>query len=114
MDTLHYHLDAKKVKASGGAELVALVPRAVPASSGSRGEVLDFARCRQKLETKNAWEALNRAAGDVADGEEEPEPAFSPTPKARSSHGLDWLEVCASVAVIWVSLCAGWAFLRLL
>ena len=111
MDTLYYHFNAKKVKVSGESDLVALVPRAIPTPLDSRGEVLDFARCRQRLETQNAWTALNQAAWDVADEEEEPE---LPAPKTRSIHGMDWLETCASVAVMLVSLCAGWAFLRLL
>ena len=50
MDTIYYHLNAKKVKVSGGADLVTLIPVAAPGSPEGRGEILDFARCRQRLE----------------------------------------------------------------
>lgn len=115
MDTIYYNLNAKKVKVSGGADLVTFVPTAIPAPSENRGEVLDFARYRRKLETKNAWKDLNRVSEDVMDVEEEEmEPVSAPVPRARRSHALDWLEVAASAAVILLSLCAGWAFLHVI
>lgn len=114
MDTIYYNLNAKKVKVSGGADLVTFVPTAIPSLSENRGEVLDFARYRRKLETKNAWRDLNQVSQDVVDVEEEKEPVSAPAPKARRPHGMDWLEACATTAVILLSLCAGWAFLHII
>ncbi len=112
MDTIYYHLNAIKVKVSGGADLLTFVPAAAPAPAEAKGEVLDFARCRQKLETKAAWRDLSFAAAEAAAPEEleDPEPVL---PHARRERAANWLELCASVAVIAVSLAAVAAFLRL-
>lgn len=112
MDTVYYYLNAKKVKVSGGADLLTFVPTAVPAPAGGTGEVLDFARGRQRLETKAAWKALSQAALETPEEiNEEPRcaPAL-PSPKERAA---GWLELCASAAVIAVSVAAIIAFLHL-
>ena len=96
MDTIYYHLNARKVKVSGGADLVTFVPVSAPVPAEGRGEVLDFARCRQRLETKSAWKELVS-------------PAQAPSRRERLS---GWLELWASAAVIAVSLAAILAFLR--
>lgn len=114
MDTIYYHLNARKVKVSGGADLVTFLPVSLPAEDAPRGEVLDFTRCRQRLETKDAWRDLTRAA-EEASWEEEP-PAAPPVPQgslSRREKVAGWLELCASAAVIAVSLAAVIAFLSL-
>lgn len=117
MDTVYYNLQAKRVKVSGGADLVTFLPASAPAPGQGAGEVLDFARCRQKLETKAAWKELRQAAyapeEDFPTGEASPEAPVSP---ARSSHreqAAGWLELAASAAVIAMSIAAVLAFLRL-
>lgn len=110
MDTVYYHLNARKVKVSGGADLVTFVPVSAPAPAQGAGEVLDFARCRQRLETKAAWKGLVEAAGEEYAEPEQPAPSASiPARRERLS---GWLELCASAAVIAVSLAAVLAFLK--
>ena len=112
MDTIYYHLNARKVKVSGGADLVTFIPVSAPAPAEGKGEVLDFARCRQRLETKAAWKGLVEAAGEDSPAEEElPAAGCRPTPTRRECLS-GWLELCASAAVIAVSLAAIFAFLR--
>ena len=112
MDTIYYNLSAKRVKVSGGADLLTFVtaPAAAPAP-GAVGEVLDFARCRQRLETKEAWKQLNQTAQDAPEVrqacEEEALPALT-----RRERAANWLELSTSAAVIAVSLAAVTAFLR--
>lgn len=106
MDTIYYHLNARKVKVSGGADLVTFVPVSAPAPGSGKGEVLDFARCRQRLETQSAWRDLVSAAQEA---EEDLTPARAPSRRDRLS---GWLELCASAAVIAVSLAAIVAFLK--
>ncbi len=153
MDTTYYRFETRKVKVSGGADLLTIVPAPVAAPAG---EVLDFDRCRRRLETKSAWQGLAKAAAEVsfpaagadedtayeaaAPAEKAPEgvstesrplsgkkghrsaPARKPSPSAklhsavqtvRTSRAGSWLELCASVAMILVCVCAGWAFLAL-
>ena len=115
MDTIYYHLNARKVKVSGGADLVTFVPVAAPAPAEGKGEVLDFARCRQRLETREAWKSLARAAQETPQAEElllEEAPAPQP-PLSRREWAAGWMELCASAAVIAVSIAAVFAFLRL-
>lgn len=114
MDTVYYHLNARKVKVSGGADLVTFLPAAVSAPQSGGGEVLDFARCRQRLETKAAWKDLTRAAEETPQVEEAEETVSPQPPLTRRERAMNWLEVCASAAVIAVSLAAVIAFLRLL
>lgn len=108
MDTVYYNLKARRVKVSGGEELVTFVPAPAPAPAG---EVLDFARCRQRLERKDAWRALERTAL-------EPETAEERVGEKRAGAGrreraANWLELSATLAVILVSLSAALAFFRL-
>ncbi len=113
MDTVYYHLNARRIKVSGGADLVTFVPAAAPAEG--KGEVLDFAQCCRRLETKAAWRDLARAAEAVPAGEAEPGEAPVPQPSpSRQEQAAGWLELCASAAVIAVSLAAVFAFLRLM
>lgn len=160
MDTTYYSFETKKIKVSGGADMLAVVPAAAPASPA--GEVLDFALCRRRLETKAAWKGLAQAVESVKTPEEfdgdqvyeavAPAPAAKapetapaatrpladkpapvkrapkatqakmPSPVAklrravravRMSRAGGWLELCASLAVILVCVCAGWGFLAL-
>lgn len=118
MDTVYYTLKTRKVKVSGGADLLSFVSAAVPAPAApGGGEVLDFARCRQRLETKAAWKDLARAAEEApACPEDGEDGAAAASPRSRR-HGLEraagWMELCASAAVLLVSLCAALAFLSL-
>lgn len=110
MDTIYYHLNARKVKVSGGADLVTFVPVSAPAPGSGKGEVLDFARCRQRLETQSAWRDLVSAAQEEQpEAEEDLTPAQAPSRRERLS---GWLELWASAAVIAVSLAAIVAFLK--
>ena len=116
MDTIYYHLNAKKVKVSGGADLITFVPTAVPAPAEGKGEVLDFARCRQRLETREAWKTLTQAAQEPMQAEEPMEvdtPALQ-APLSRRERAASWLELCATASIIAVSLAAVIAFLHLL
>lgn len=110
MDTIYYTLNTRRVKVSGGADLLTFVPAPAPAPA-ERGQVLDFARCRQRLETKEAWKQLNQTAQDAPEVrqacEEEALPALT-----RRERAANWLELSTSAAVIAVSLAAVTAFLR--
>lgn len=114
METVYYRLQAKRVKVSGGADLVTFLPASAPAPEQGKGEVLDFARCRQRLETKAAWKELRQAAlpPEEAPAAEEISQASFPRP-SRRERAAGWLEIAASAAVIAVSLAAVFAFLRL-
>ncbi len=121
MDTVYYRLNTRKVKVSGGADLVTFVPAPVTEKAG---QVLDFDLCRRKLETKNGWKDLARTAEQVrpagADAvetaaEEDSNAVAGPAPRRRRRAGAtDVLEVLCSAAVLLVSLCAAGAFLALL
>lgn len=161
MDTTYYSFETKKIKVSGGADMLAVVPTPVPASASPAGEVLDFALCRRRLETKAAWKGLAQAVESVKTPEgfeDEVYEAVTPAPAAtapkaapaatqplagktapakrapkaapvkllsliaklrraaravRMSQAGGWLELCASLAVILVCVCAGWGFLAL-
>ncbi len=106
METIYYDLNARRIKVSGGADLVTFVP--TPAAKPT-GEVLDFDRCRRRLETKAAWKELEKTA------EEAGEPA-APAPEGteRRERAADWLELAASAAVIGASVAAAVSFLGLL
>ncbi|MCI8651674.1 MAG: hypothetical protein HFF05_04420 [Oscillospiraceae bacterium] len=115
MDTIYYNVSTRRVKVSGGPDLLTFVPTVVPAPApqnrAAGGEVLDFARCRQRLETKEAWKQLNQTAQDAPEVrqacEEEALPALT-----RRERAANWLELSTSAAVIAVSLAAVTAFLR--
>lgn len=124
MDTIYYTLDTRRVKVSGGADLLTVVTAPAPAAAG---QVLDFDRCRRKLETRAAWKDLTRAAEEAgraqamedwdapaedAAGTEEDRQA-APSPRTRMDRAELWLELAASAAVILLSLCGGAAFLSL-
>lgn len=111
METVYYHLNARRVKVSGGADLVSFVPVAAPAAGGERGEVLDFAQCRQRLETKAAWRELTLAAQEAP---QETEPAELSAAPSRRERASAWLELCASAVTIAVGVAAVVAFLRLI
>lgn len=109
MDTVYYHLNARKVKVSGGSDLVTFVPVSAPVpQEGPKGQVLDFARCCRRLETKTAWKELSAVAEEASWTEEEPEMT---APRPRRERAAGWLELLASAAVIAVSVAAVIAFL---
>lgn len=114
MDTIYYNLSAKRVKVSGGADLLTFVtaPAAAPAP-GAVGEVLDFARCRQRLETREAWKELSRTAEAVSFSDEAPEevPAAAAVRRERRESRLD---LVVSVALLLTAAAAAVAFLQLL
>lgn len=117
MDTIYYNLQAKKIKVSGGADLVTFVPTPVPAPAQGGGEVLDFSRCRRRLETKAAWRELSQTALQVPQAEEAQAPTEENLPQpapSRRERASGWLELCASASVIAMCLAAVFAFLRLL
>lgn len=117
METVYYRLQAKRMKVSGGADLVTFLPTSAPVPGQGKGEVLDFARCRRRLETKAAWKELRQAALSSVEEVPEEAPEEAPASRSRSSRrerAAGWLEIAASAAVIAVSLAAVLAFLRLL
>ncbi len=112
METTYYKLNARKVKVSGGADMTTFVPVAVPAPAPQpqqAGQVLDFDRYRQRLETRAAWQELATAQA----------PAASPVQRRQRSHptkaqrAQNALEVLATLAVLMVSLAATAAFIAL-
>lgn len=114
MDTVYYTLNTRKIKVSGGPDLLTVsldAPVAAPA-----GEVLDFDRCRRKLETKAAWRTLAQTAGSVKEPQEdvEEEPAAAPRTRVRRERVSIWLELWATVAVVLASAAASVAFLSVL
>lgn len=111
METTYYNLNARKVKVSGGADMTTFVPVAVPAPAPRRqsvGEVLDFDRCRQRLETKAAWQ-------DLAQIQDEPREAQRRVRShpSRAQRAQNTLEVLATLAVLVTSLAATVAFIAL-
>ena len=110
MDTVYYNLKARRIKVSGGEELVTFVPAPAPKPAG---EVLDFARCRQRLETREAWKELSRTAEAVSFSDEAPEevPAAAAVRRERRESRLD---LVVSVALLLTAAAAAAAFLQLL
>lgn len=110
MDTIYYTLNTRRVKVSGGADLLTFVPAPAPAE---RGQVLDFARCRQRLETREAWKELSRTAEAVSFSDEAPEevPAAAAVRRERRESRLD---LVVSVALLLTAAAAAAAFLQLL
>lgn len=114
METTYYSFDARKIKVSGGADLLTFVPAAVPTPAGEEAQILDFDRCRRRMETKQAWKDL------AAQAEEEPEedPAgevTAPRPRReRRERAASLLELAATAAVLLVGLAAAAAFFSLL
>lgn len=144
MTTAYYTFQTRKVKVSGGPDLLSLVPVAhteaqaaqddgkvlalkafggVISQAGTReapqAEILDFDFCRRHMETRNAWKALTQAAEDEEQpGEERWEAVDRPeneAPRApRKWQVSEGLELMASAAVIVTALSAAAAFLSLL
>lgn len=113
MDTLYYNVNAKRVKVSGGPDLVRLVPEpvAAPVALPREERVLDFDRCRRELETKAAWQRLERTAHETEDSAGEEAAQYAPLP--RREQASQWLEVAASAAIIVMCAAAVLAFLGL-
>lgn len=144
MTTAYYTFQTRKVKVSGGADLLSLVPVAHPEApaltadgkvlspeafggvipqAGTReapkAEILDFDFCRRHMETKNAWKALTQAAEDEEQPGEERWEAVDRLEGEKPRSPRKWqvsegLELMASAAVIVTALSATAAFLSLL
>ncbi len=117
MDTVYYTLRSRKIKVSGGADLVTFVPAVQPmAKPGEKaaGEVLDFEACKRRLETKAAWKQLAQAAEEAAPADETWEEEPLPAPRPQRERVPLWLELGASAAVIVAALAAAAAFLSVL
>lgn len=106
MDTVYYNLTARRIKVSGGPDLLKFVSTGTALSTGSK--VLDFQRCRRHLETKAALKQLNQEAEEFDEPEAE-HPEIS-TGSSRQGGAWSWLEACASLCVIAVSAAAITAF----
>ncbi len=65
------------------------------------------------METRNAWKGLVRAAREAEPAAAEEDFSAPQAPLTRREKCAGWLELCASAAVIAVSLAAIAAFLRL-
>ncbi len=111
METTYYSLNARKVKVSGGADLLTFVPTPVTAPAVQAAEILDFDRCRRRLETKAAWKELASAAQEEELPEEE---SISQPRRERRDRLSGVLELAASAAVLLVSVAAALAFFSLL
>ena len=124
MDTRFYTLNSRCTKVSGGADLISFVAAPSESSepaapSASAGELLDFERCRLRLERK----AL--LATSAAPQSEEPERMAevselvrltARTPQASEKRGNRWAllaDLIASAAILGVSIAAALSFLRL-
>ena len=94
------------IRASGGSSTPAPAP-------AEKGQVLDFARCRQRLETREAWKELSRTAEAVSFSDEAPEevPAAAAVRRERRESRLD---LVVSVALLLTAAAAAVAFLQLL
>ena len=112
MDTIYYTFQTRKVKVSGGADLLTFVPAPAPAPA-DRGQVLDFARCRQRLETREAWKELSRTAEAVSFSDEAPEDG-TPAAAVRRERRESRLDLVVSVALLLTAAAAVAAFLQLL
>lgn len=114
MDTIYYTFNTRRLKVSGGPDLLTFVPAPAPAPAEG-GQVLDFARCRQRLETKGAWKTLSRTAEAVSLPEEAPQdaPEAAPAPTRRERRE-NWLDLAVSVALLLAAAAAVAAFLPLL
>ena len=99
MDTIYYNVNARRVKVSGGPDLVRLEPVPVAASADlpRQARVLDFDRCRRELETRAAWQRLEQTAREC---EEHGEERGLYTPLPRTQRASQWLEIAASAAII--------------
>ena len=109
MDTTYYTFQSRKIKASGGAELVTFVPAVQPAPQADdtphAGEVLNFDLCRRRLETRSAWKDLT-AAAHAAGAVEITEEQDVPVSPRRPAHGKKararepWAEILASAIAL--------------
>lgn len=107
MKTAYYDLSTRRLKVSGGADLVTLTPAPVELPQETAGQLLNFERCRRQLETRAALRAMGAASGQAPE---------APAPRPRSKHRevyADWLELCASAAVLVVGLIAAGLFFGL-
>lgn len=117
MTTTYYTFRTQRVKVSGGADLLTLVPVAqhAPAEGRRKAEIIDFDVCRKHAETRQAWDTLSQTARkskltEEIRATEEPE---TPSQPARPS-GTERMELIASAAVIVTALSAAAAFLSVL
>ena len=146
MTTAYYTFNTRKVKVSGGPDMLTLVPVAqaepsavsadgkvfvpkafggklpqVEAKSETQAEILDFALCRKHMETRNAWNTLTRAAQGEDEEDDldtcweavEQEEERSDREPSKSEQTMNYLELCATAAVIITALSASIAFLSL-
>ena len=119
MDTTYYTFQTRKIKASGGAELVTFIPSPQPAPKADdaipAGEVLNFDLCRRRLETRAAWKdltAVARRAGEVEVPQEEaqtqaettPQP---PVPAHRRRTRAPWVDILASACALGLACLVG-------
>ena len=108
MDTTYYTFQTRKIKASGGAELVTFIPSLQPApqadESAHAGEVLNFDLCRRRLETRAAWKDLTAAAQaavevEAVPQEDEPIP-YRPVHRKKARAREPWAEILASTLAL--------------
>lgn len=149
MTTAYYTFHTRKVKVSGGPDMLTLVPvtQAEPSTvsadgkvlaprafggklpsampqaeekSEAQAEILDFGLCRKHMETKSAWQSLARAAQEDEEDDldtrweavEREEETADREPSKREQT-MNYLELCATAAVIITALSAAIAFLSL-
>ena len=116
MDTVYYTFNTRRVKVSGGPDLVRLVPVSSGArKSGCAGEIVDLEQFRRHMDTKKAWKELSLTATRLPDlcEEEEEEEAAPAAPRSGGNVPL-WLELGATAAVLLAGLAAAAAFLALI
>ncbi|MDE6108324.1 MAG: hypothetical protein K2F83_06605 [Oscillospiraceae bacterium] len=142
MTTAYYTFNTRKVKVSGGHDMLTLVPVAQTEPSvasadgkvlapkafgdsqtenGEKAEILDFNLCRKHMETRNAWQSLTRAVKGEDEEDDldtrwaavEREEEVSNREPSKREQTMSYLELCATAAVIITALSAAIAFLSL-
>ena len=120
MDTVYYTFNTRRVKVSGGPDLVRLIPAPSAArKSDHTGEIVDLEQFRRRMDTKKAWKELSLTAMRLSDLTEEEgddnadEPEAAPAPLRSAGNVPLWLELGATAAVLLAGLSAAAAFLAL-
>lgn len=120
MDTVYYTFNTRRVKVSGGPDLVRLIPTSsVARKTDHAGEIVDLEQFRRRMDTKKAWKELSLTAtrlSDLSEEEEEEEAETEAAPAAPRSGGNVplWLELGSTAAVLLAGLAAAAAFLVLI
>lgn len=111
MTTTYYTFRTRKVKVSGGTDLMTLVPVAqsntVSDQAPAKAEIIDFNFCRRHEETRQAWKALTDAARSNRPAEDVPAAkAARPAAEPKKLSLTERAELLSSAAVVVTALSA--------